>query len=61
MTLGELVREYGFDDIPEVEKLGDTKKRTLYNWKDNYPERLRVYLIGCWIKKSGILSRVGET
>ena len=53
MSLSELVKSYGFKDVPEVELLGHIKSRTLYNMLKRNDPQLRVHLLGCWIVKCG--------
>lgn len=60
MTLDELRKDYGFESIEEIESLGDVKRRTLYNWLENNPVRLKAYLLGCWTLKCGGLETKGE-
>ena len=56
MTLDALRELYGFDSIEEIEEIGDVKKRTLYNWLEDNPRRLRAHLLGCWLLKSGAIN-----
>ena len=53
MTLTTLIKEYGFENVAEVERLGHIEERTLYNMFERKDPQLRVHLLGCWVAKCG--------